>query len=283
MKEQNIDTSTVNGFGDEWERFDQSELDPLEAQCLFDSYFAVFPWQDLPEQATGFDLGCGSGHWAKMVAPRVGYLHCVDPSSALEIAKRNLANNHNCEFHSATVDSMPIADGSMDFGYSLGVLHHIPDTQAAMSVCVRKLKPDAPFLVYLYYAFDNRPVWFRTLWRLSEILRYGISRLPYRLRYVVSQLIAGAVYFPLARLALLCEKAGFNVRNMPLSAYRNLSFYTMRTDALDRFGTRLEQRFTRAEIKKMMKQSGLERIEFSPDLPFWCAVGYRENSSEQIQ
>jgi len=60
-----------------------------------------------------------------------------------------------------------------------------------------------------------------------------------------------------------------------LSGYRNLSFYTMRTDALDRFGTRLEQRFSRERIKAMMEQAGLERVEFSASEPFWCAVGYR--------
>jgi 2-polyprenyl-3-methyl-5-hydroxy-6-metoxy-1,4-benzoquinol methylase len=32
----------------------------------------------------------------------------------------------------------------------LGVLHHIPDTAAAMRDCVRKLKLGAPFLFYLY-------------------------------------------------------------------------------------------------------------------------------------
>lgn len=278
MEKKNIDLPTVEGFSDEWIRFDQSELGQQEAQRLFDLYFAIFPWGCLSEQAAGFDLGCGSGRWAKLVAPRVGHLHCIDPSSALEVAKRNLANNHNCEFHSANVDSMPIADHSMDFGYSLGVLHHVPDTQSAMIACVRKLKLGAPFLVYLYYAFDNRPIWFRIIWRLSEIPRYGISRLPHGLRYLMSQLIAGVVYFPLARLALLSERAGFDVRNMPLSAYRDLSYYTMRTDALDRFGTRLEKRFTRYEIKEMMERAGLERIEFSPDLPFWCAVGYRSDA-----
>ena len=49
----------------------------------------------------------------------------------------------------------------MDFGYSLGVLHHLEDTQAGMAACVRKLKPGAPFLVYIYYALENRPIWFR--------------------------------------------------------------------------------------------------------------------------
>ena len=49
------------------------------------------------------------------------------------------------------------------------------------------------------------------------------------------------------------------VDNMPLSAYRERSFYVMRTDALDRFGTRLEQRFTREQIRSMMHEAGLER------------------------
>ena len=71
------------------------------------------------------------------------------------------------------------------------------------------------------------------------------------------------------------EKTGFNVNNIPLSAYRKLSFYTMRTDALDRFGTRLEKRFSREQIKAMMEKAGLERVKFSENIPFWCAVGYR--------
>lgn len=61
----------------------------------------------------------------------------------------------------------------------------------------------------------------------------------------------------------------------PLSSYRNSSFYMMRTDAFDRFGTSLAQRFTRHEIEEMMVKSGLERITFSPSPPHWCAVGFR--------
>jgi len=65
---------------------------------------------------------------------------------------------------------------------------------------------------------------------------------------------------------------------MPLAYYRHRSFYTMRTAALDRFGTRLEQRFTRLEIEKMMREAGLTDITFSEEPPFWCAVGFRPPS-----
>jgi len=270
----NSDPKTVEGFGDEWTRFDQTGMSEEDTKRLFDGYFSVFPWDDVPKNAVGFDLGCGSGRWAKLVAPRVGKLHCIDPSVAIEVARKNLRTLANCEFHQAGVGDIPISDQSMDFGYSLGVLHHIPDTRAALAACVSKLKPGAPFLLYLYYAFDNRPVWFRMIWQVSDWIRRVVSLMPLGLRYAVSQVMAALVYWPLARSAKLAENLGANVNNLPLASYRNCGFYVMRTDALDRFGTRLEQRFTKLEIKKMMESAGLENITFSEENPFWCAVGY---------
>jgi ubiquinone/menaquinone biosynthesis C-methylase UbiE len=270
---KNIDPKTVAGFGDEWIRFDQTGMAEDEAKALFEGYFSVFPWASLPNGARGFDLGCGSGRWARWVAPRVGMLHCIDPSDAIEVARRNLQMQPNCVLHRAGVDDIPLSDRSMDFGYSLGVLHHIPDTQSALSACVRKLKPGAPFLLYLYYAFDNKPAWFRIVWRLSNLLRQIICRMPHGLRYVTSQAIAGLIYWPLARTSKFAEKSGMNVSNLPLSVYRNRSFYVMRTDALDRFGTRLEQRFSKVQIQHMMEKAGLENIRFSDEFPYWCAMG----------
>lgn len=272
---ENLDQKVVEGFGDEWSRFDQSALDDHELRRMFDNYFNIFPWDALPKNAIGFDLGCGSGRWAKLVAPRVGHLHLIDPSDAIEVARRNLASAHNCTFHRASVEEIPLEDKSCDFGYSLGVLHHIPDTEAGIRACIEKLKSGAPFLLYLYYRFDNRPVWFRMLWRASDVGRRSISRMPHGVRYALSQVLAAGVYFPLARISALFERLGMNVANLPLSQYRNNSFYTMRTDALDRFGTRLERRFTKAEIKEMMEHSGLERITFS-ETSFWTAVGYKK-------
>jgi SAM-dependent methyltransferase len=271
---QEVEKDVISGFGDEWSRFDQSALSPDELREMFDNYFNIFPWDELPSGAVGVDIGCGSGRWAKLVAPRVGGLHLIDPSEALEVARRNLSEFSNCEFHRASVDAIPLADGSCDFGYCLGVLHHVPDTAAGLRQCVAKLKPGAPFLLYLYYRFDDRPWWFRALWRASDLIRSVISRLPYSLRYGLSQIIALTVYYPLARTAKILERLGVHVRALPLSQYRNNSLYTMRTDALDRFGTRLEKRFTKNEMRKLMEDCGLRDIRFS-ETSFWTAVGYR--------
>lgn len=275
-KSGNIDQATVEGFGAEWAAFDQSGLKQAEYEALTDAYFHIFPFDALPANAEGFDLGCGSGRWAARVIDRVGLLHCIDPSAkALEVTRQRLGAHPKARFQLAAADTIPLADGSQDFGYSLGVLHHIPDTAKALGDCVRKLKPGAPFLAYLYYRFDTRPAWFRALWKVSNRARRVIAHLPFPARKAVTNVIAGLVYWPLARTARLIEKGGGKIQNFPLSAYRDLSFYTMRTDALDRFGTKLEQRFTRPEIDAMMRQVGLTDIRFSEREPYWVACGVR--------
>ncbi len=273
----NIDQNTVSAFGDEWSRFDQEALKDIEHKFLFDTYFHIFPWESLPAEAQGFDMGCGSGRWAKLVAPKVATLTCIDPSpDALAVARRNLQKISNIKFLNAGVSDQALPQNSQDFGYSLGVLHHIPDTALALRDCVEMLKPGAPFLLYLYYRFDNRPKWYALVWHFSDKMRRIIYRMPNWLKLKVTDFIASFAYLPIARLALLGERLGMDVNGWLLSSYRNTSFYTMRTDARDRFGTPLEQRFTRNEINEMMKEAGLENIYFSNRFPFWCAVGYKK-------
>jgi hypothetical protein len=87
--------------------------------------------------------------------------------------------------------------------------------------------------------------------------------------------IAAFVHWLLTRLAGNLAKLGFTVEGLPLAFYRHHSFYTSRTDARDRFGTPLEQRYTRDEIEAMMRDAGLVDIRFSEAAPFWCAVGMK--------
>ena len=276
MARLNVDEQVAAGFGDEWSRFDQSELSSEAKQGIFEEYFGIFPWDIVGPESRGADFGCGSGWWATVVAPRVGHLYCVDASpAALESARRNLRSSENCSLIASSIDEMPIEPRTLDFAYSLGVLHHIPDTRAALAKCVEKLKPGAPMLIYLYYSFDNKPRWYRWLWKVTDILRRGVSRLPHTPRYLVSQVIAGLIYWPLARMAPAAAWAGIPAGTWPLSYYSDKPFYVMRTDALDRFGTRLEKRYSRLEIDALMRDCGLERITFSERTPYWCAVGYR--------
>jgi hypothetical protein len=92
---------------------------------------------------------------------------------------------------------------------------------------------------------------------------------------LVTDLIAISVYLPLVAVSRILNQLGFNVAGIPLSYYRNHSFYTMRTDARDRFGTPLEHRFTKLQILNMMERSDLVNIRFYDGAPFWCVVGIK--------
>ena len=263
--DKNVDANVARGFGQEWSKYRQEETSfgREQREAIFEDYFRIFPWDLLPQGGgIGADVGCGSGRWAKMIAPRAAHLHLVDVSpDALAVARDNLRNTKNVSFHLSSVEDIPLPARSLDFAFSLGVLHHVPDTQAAIDIIAAKLKSGAPFLIYLYYAFDNRPAWYR--------------RLPHRARIVISETIAAMVYWPLARLAALLTSLRVPNQSLPLSWYADKSFYVMRTDAYDRFCTRLEKRFTRTQIAQMLVRAGFQQIRFSDSPPYWCAVGIR--------
>jgi hypothetical protein len=91
------------------------------------------------------------------------------------------------------------------------------------------------------------------------------------MRRFIARVIASFVYFPLARTAKLLDKKGKHVSNFPLHHYANMPFVMLQNDALDRFGTRLEQRFSKKEITEMLGSAGfdLSTLKFSDREPFW--------------
>jgi SAM-dependent methyltransferase len=276
----NRDDAVVDDFGDEWARFDQSALSQEEWERIAASYFAALPWDVVPPDALAVDVGCGSGRWAQWMAPRVGRLVCVDASrQAVQVARRALRGHANTVVVQASVDAVPVAPGTADIVYSLGVLHHVPDTAAAIADCAALLKPGGVLHLYLYYSFENRPAWFRALWKASDAGRTLVSRAPRPVKNGVCEVIAVTVYWPLARLALLLERIGIDPTGLPLAPYRHLSLYSMRTDARDRFGTRLERRFSRAEITDLLTAAGLVDIRIPDAFPYWIAVARRPSTA----
>ncbi len=270
---KNIDKKTVEDFGEEWNKYNQSSIPDEDLKKSWNQYFYMFSFEELSNDSEGFDMGCGSGRWAKFVANKVHLLNCIDPSEkALNVAKRNLSNFSNIRYFNASVNDNILKENSQDFGYCLGVLHHIPDTLEGIKACAKLLKKDAPFLLYLYYNFENRSFFFKLICRLSDFIRKIISSLSPTTKIFITSIIAYLIYYPLARFASVSEKLGIDVSNFLLSDYRNKSFYFMRTDALDRFGTRLEKRFSKDEIQRMLQEAGFRDIRFSKNMPFWVSI-----------
>jgi ubiquinone/menaquinone biosynthesis C-methylase UbiE len=270
--ETNLDSKTVESFGAEWRAF--HDFSNEEIQSIGNDYFDLVTFDT--SEFLVLDVGCGSGRWALYLAPRVKFIEAIDPSMSIWVAKDLLKHKKNTRVTHSSVGNLPFADNSFDLVYSLGVLHHIPDTQSAIHNCFAKTKSGGFFLLYLYYNLDNRGLIFKLLFRISNAFRWIISKLSPSLKKAICNTIATIVYFPLAKLSALV--AIFSPRvasHIPLSYYRKTSFFIMRNDALDRFGTPLEKRFSKAEIQQMLEIAGFFNIKFSTKEPFWHVLAQK--------
>jgi hypothetical protein len=162
---------------------------------------------------------------------------------------------------------------------SLGVLHHIPDTGLAIKDVSKKIKPGGYFLCYLYYKLEGKPLYYRIVFKLVDFARGVISQFPQPFKRFVSSVIAGLIYWPLARLSKVLEKFGVRTSNIPLHHYANMPYVMLANDALDRFGTSLEQRFNKIEIEELLIKAefDLSTLVFSDVEPFWTFAVQKKN------
>ena len=269
----NIDQKVVSEFGEEWSKFNDFS-DEIIKECG-DEYFDILQPHMVNDRTTALDIGCGTGRWTKYLSAKVGFIEAVDPSNAIFAAAKLLEGIRNVRLTKASVETLPFPDESFDFAMSIGVLHHIPDTQQAMIDCVKKVKKGGYFFVFLYYNFDKRGFLFKSIFSMSDILRRGVSRLPGSLKKFVCDLLAIVLYMPFILIVRFFRVIGLKkiAMKLPLSSYYNKNFFVIRNDALDRFGTRLEQRFSEKQIIDMMNKSGLGDIIVSQGIPLYHAIG----------
>jgi ubiquinone/menaquinone biosynthesis C-methylase UbiE len=94
------------------------------------------------------DVGAGTGFMTAGLAPLVSRVYVLDGSAAmLAVARRNLAQFDNVEFHEADGQSLPLPDGSVDAVFANMYLHHCPDPLAAIREMVRVLRPGGRLVI----------------------------------------------------------------------------------------------------------------------------------------
>ncbi|MBL0190527.1 MAG: class I SAM-dependent methyltransferase [Saprospiraceae bacterium] len=272
---ENIDFSVVNSFGEEWKKFHQ--FSDIEINKLGRDYFDILDETIVNKNTYAIDIGCGTGRFTKYLSDKIGFIEAIDPSEAIFTADKLLEGVENVRLSVASTDNIPFENETFDFGMSIGVLHHIPNTPRALQDCVKKIKIGGHFYVYLYYNLDNKGKLFRCLLGLVTSIRKITSKLPIGLKKLVCDLIAIFIYMPFVLLGRFLRVLKLNrlAKSLPLSVYQDYTFFIIRNDALDRFGTSLEQRFSKNQIEQMMINAGLGNIKISENIPYWHAVGKR--------
>lgn len=270
---ENIDPVVVKDFGDEWIKF--KDFSEKEIDQIAKMYFDILDDNIINKSTYALDIGCGTGRWTKHLSKRIGFIEAVDPSNAVLAADHLLGNIDNVRIAKASVETIPFNDETFDFAMSIGVLHHIPDTQKAMQDVVKKVKSGGYFYVYLYHNLEKRGLIFKTVFTISEGIRKMVCKFPPKIKRFSCDMLAVTTYMPFVLSGRVLSAAGFKklADKMPLNDYQDKSFFIIRNDALDKYGTTLEQRFSKEEVITLMENSGLHQIVVSPRSPFYHAVG----------
>jgi SAM-dependent methyltransferase len=217
---------TADAFGWEWQAFRRLHHEGRYREQFLDWIHPIQP--DFFVDKVVLDAGCGMGRFA-IVSAQFGArdVLAVDVSDAVEAAAENARGHANVHVIQADIYHLPLprrtpaTDSTrnvVDFAYSIGVLHHLPNPEAGFAAISHHLKHNGALFAWVYGRENND-------WLIKAInpIRESISsRLPRQALYAVSFAIALPVQ---AALKLLYEprSAGSRARfvgpRLPYRAY----------------------------------------------------------------
>jgi hypothetical protein len=163
--------------------------------------------------------------------------------------------------------ALPFRQDFAELVLCLGVLHTLPTDALKVIPSLGRYAPD--LLVYLYYALDNRPAYFRWLLSVVTAIRNAACRVRAGwFRSWFTWAVATLVYRPCVVLGTLLQPLDL-ARYVPLyEVYRGKSLTRIRQDVYDRFFTGIEQRYSRQEIR-MLLQHTFREVTISEGWPYW--------------
>lgn len=149
---------TNETFSDKWRRFKQYGLEPEHKEFLFSWYCKKLGVPDLDALKKFYarknrvlEVGPGSGFNTRFIAENCpGEVFALDVSDAAFTTFENTRHLGNCSVVQADLMEAPFPDASFDFIIADGVLHHTPNTRAAVEALYKKVRPGGQFFFYVY-------------------------------------------------------------------------------------------------------------------------------------
>lgn len=230
----------VASFGRQWNRYDV--MRPDEDEAVFRVKTGMAP-QDLIGQ-TVLDAGCGGGRYAALLGRQGARVIGVDLSDAVTKASQLCRDCPNVAIVQADLLDLPIADGSVDAAFSIGVLHHSPDPRRAFREVARCVRPGGRLAVWLYRKNTPPQEW------INSALRAVTTRLP------------AAVLEPIAAgLGVLGAIPGVNKSWNRLFNFSNHPDWTLRVcDNFDWYAPRYQSHHTLDELRAWFEADGFTHL-----------------------
>lgn len=149
----------VSSFGDEWHLFkDVKNTRPDMSKDEMSKYLNLNK-EDI-ENKHILEIGCGAGPYLDISAKEYKAKHIigVDLSRAVDAAYENVGELENVTIIQANLFHLPFKEESFDLIYSLGVLHHTPDTKKAFKAITAYVKKQGLVSIWLYGKYWERKI-----------------------------------------------------------------------------------------------------------------------------
>jgi len=181
----------ASNFGFQWNRFSRTQLDSHSGLTISrDRFFATTGWS--AAELNGkivLDAGCGAGRFAEVAAQTGARILAIDFSTAVDAAFENLKGFANVDVLQADMYRLPFAAASFDYVYSMGVLQHTPDPQAAFLALTEAVAPGGRIAFDVYVRLALLFLWPK-YWLRPVTKRVDPARLLAFLEKVVPMLLA---------------------------------------------------------------------------------------------
>jgi SAM-dependent methyltransferase len=250
-------------FGYEWGRYSELLPEHEEQFRRWTPHVTPEEWRD----SVVLDVGCGMGrnsYWPLKYGARACVAIDVDQNS-LSSARATLARFPNAEVRNMSVYDIKFIN-HFDIVYSIGVIHHLSDPEAALRNMVGAAKPGGRVLIWVYGLENNR--WIVTIF--NPLRKALFSRLPVGLVHHLS-------LYP-AMLLWLGLRLGIG-RIEYFNLLRGMTFSHLRSIVFDQMLPRIANYWPRAAVKRLMQDAGLTNVDLAwVNQMSWAASGVKPSS-----
>lgn len=261
---------TRESFGYQWTHFSEMATDFRENFLLYISPVdeTFFPGK------LGIDVGCGFGRHIYNAANFGAEMIGLDISDAIESTRQNTEHLPNVHLVQADIYRPPFADGTFDFAYSIGVLHHLPDPEAAFRRVTALARPGGTVFIWVYSKSRVVSNW------LLGCARAVTTRLPAPAQNAVSlvaAIIDWAAFVTPYRLLASVRGVAPVVDRVPLprlKVYSRYPFQVVWADWFDRLAAPIRFYYNQHDLEGWVTRARLLRTKISATGLFgWRAYG----------
>ncbi|MCX7858328.1 MAG: class I SAM-dependent methyltransferase [Deltaproteobacteria bacterium] len=241
----------VENFGFQWNKHKRTQFDN-EKKTPSESFLRTIGLSpEVVKDKLVLDAGCGSGRYSDVINRWGGKVIAMDLSSAVEACYENLGNR-GVMVVQGDILKPPLKKESFDVVFSIGVLHHTPNTKQAFKSILTLLKPGGHIVIWLYHSYNDDCL----RMKLSKFYRKVTWRLPKRFLYAVSHL--AIPYYYLNKIPFLRSITG---RIWHIAEHEDWRWRVL--DTFDWYSPRYQWHHTYTEVWKWFEEEGLVNIRIS--------------------